>query len=96
MSKLKNLLVDHQTCQLDVEPNQDETILPVTLAFKAKLALDGTIDKLKVRAAIHGDLDTFQGDTWVPTSSLRLVKLFLAFVGFGRARCNRSGSTATK
>jgi hypothetical protein len=44
-----------------------------------KLKSDGTLDKLKNRLVVRGDLQkNVEEDTWSPTTSFRALKLFLA------------------
>ena len=48
--------------------------------YKAKIQSDGSIDKLKLRIVVRGDLQNREivGDTWSPTASMRTLKYFLA------------------
>ena len=48
--------------------------------FKAKIQSDGSLDKLKLRIVVGGDLQNKEmvGDTWSPTASMRTLKYFLA------------------
>ena len=48
--------------------------------YKAKIQSDGSIDKLKLRIVVRGDLQNKEmvGDPWSPTSSMRTLKYFLA------------------
>ena len=48
--------------------------------YKAKIQSDGSIDKLKWRIVVRGDLQNKEmvGDTWSPTASMRTLKYFLA------------------
>ena len=48
--------------------------------YKAKIQSDGSLDKLKLRIEVRGDLQNKKivGDTWSPTASMRTLKYFLA------------------
>ena len=48
--------------------------------YKAKIQYDGSLDKLKLRIVVRGDLQNKElvGDTWSPTASMRTLKYFLA------------------
>ena len=48
--------------------------------YKAKIQSDGSLDKLKLRIVVRGDLQNKEmvGDTWSPTASMRTLKYFLA------------------
>jgi Reverse transcriptase (RNA-dependent DNA polymerase) len=70
-------------------PTSEDPIIPVTAKFRVKLTTDGTIDKLKSRIALRGDLmrDNVQTpDTWCPIASFRSFKIFLAMAARWRQR----------
>ena len=48
--------------------------------YKAKIQYDGSLDKLKLRIVVRGDLQNKEmiGDTWSPTASMRTLNYFLA------------------
>ena len=48
--------------------------------YKAKIKSDGSLDKIKLRILVRGDLQNNElvGDTWSPTASMRTLKYFLA------------------
>ena len=48
--------------------------------YKAKIQSDGSLDKLKLRIVVRGDLKNKEmvGDTWSPTISMRTLKYFLS------------------
>ena len=48
--------------------------------YKAKIQSDVSLDKLKLRIVVRGDLKNKKmiGDTWSPTASMRTLKYFLA------------------
>ena len=47
--------------------------------YKAKIQSDGSLDKLKLRIVVRGDLQNKEliGDIWSPTASMRTLKYFL-------------------
>ena len=47
---------------------------------QGKIQSDGSLDKLKLRIVVRGDLKNKElvGDTWSPTASMRTLKYFLA------------------
>ena len=59
---------------------------------KAKIQSDGSIDKLKLRIVVSGDLYNKElvGDTWSPTASMRNLKYFLVDAAKHRARVHQS------
>ena len=74
-----NNLINNQT--LTVEDQKDgEPVTPCMDVYKAKIQSDGSLDKLKLRIVVRGDLQNkyMIGDTWSPTASMRTLKYFLA------------------
>ena len=59
--------------------------------YKAKIQSDGSLDKLKLRIVVRGDLQNREmvGDTWSPTSSTRTLKYFLADAAKHKARVHQ-------
>jgi len=57
-------------------------------AFKVKILSDGSLDKLKTRILVRGDLQskTLTEDKWPPTTSFRALKMFLAHASCTKAR----------
>ena len=47
--------------------------------YKAKIQYYGSLDKIKLRIVVRGDLHNKElvGDTWSPTASTRTMKYFL-------------------
>ena len=47
--------------------------------YKEKIQSDGSIDNLKLRIVVRGDLQNKElvGDTWSPTSPMRTLKYLL-------------------
>ena len=59
--------------------------------YKAKIQSDGSLDKLKLRIVVRGDLQNKEmvGDTWPPTASMRTLKYFLADAAKHRERVHQ-------
>ena len=59
--------------------------------YKAKIQYDGSLDKLKLRIVVRGDLQNKElvGDTWSPTSSMRTLKYFLSDATKHKATVNQ-------
>ena len=59
--------------------------------YKAKIQSGGSLDKLKLRIVVRGDLKNKElfGDTWSPTVSIRTLKYFLADATKHKARVHR-------
>jgi hypothetical protein len=57
-----------------------EISTPVMEIFKVKVRKDGSLDKLKCRLVVRGDLHdkNITEDKWSPTASFRSLKMFLA------------------
>jgi len=72
-------LIDNNTFVLDT-PNKGESVTPIMETFHVKILSDGTLDKLKTRIVVRGDLQskTLSEDKWSPTASFRALKMFLA------------------
>ena len=76
--EIKNI-INNQTSLVEYQ----DKVEPVTSCmdvYKAKVQPDGSLDKLKLRIVVRGDLQNkeFVGDTWSPTASTRALKYFLA------------------
>ena len=58
--------------------------------YKAKIQYDGSLDKLKLRIVVRGDLQNKElvGGTWSTTSSMRTLKKFIG-------RCNQTQSKSS-
>ena len=56
--------------------------------YKAKIQADESLDKLKLRIVVRGDLQNKEmvGDTWSPTASMRTLNYFLADASKHKAR----------
>ncbi len=72
-------LVDAHTFVHD-SMREGEKSIPVMELFKVKIKSDGSLDKLKCRMVVRGDLQTKLDteDKWSPTASFRALKMFLA------------------
>ena len=59
--------------------------------YKAKPQSDGSLDKLKLKIVVIGDLQNkgLVGYTWSPTDSMRNLKYFLADVIKHKVRVNK-------
>jgi len=80
-------LVDSGTFARDTM-HEGETSTPVMETFKVKVKSDGSMDKLKMRLVVRGDLQdkNITEDKWSPTASFRSLKMFLAHVSRMKAR----------
>ena len=59
--------------------------------YKAKIRSDVSLDKLKLRILVRGDLQNKEmvEDTWSPTASMRTLKYFFADVAKHKARVHQ-------
>ena len=59
--------------------------------YEAKIQSDGSLDKLKLRIVVRGDLkkNEMVGYTWVPTASLRTLKYLSADAVKHKARVHQ-------
>ena len=59
--------------------------------YKAKIQSDGSLDKLKLRIVVRGDLQNKEvvGDTWSPTASMRTLGYFLANASKHKSRVHQ-------
>ncbi len=55
--------------------------VPTMETYRIKLRSDGTLDKLKTRIVVRGDLQNkeISEDKWSPMAFMRAMKMFLAF-----------------
>ena len=72
--KIKALINDHTF--LVQEPENCEPVTPCMDSYKAKIQSDESLDKLKLKIVVRGDLQEKElfRDTWSPTSSMRILK----------------------
>ena len=61
------------------DPKDGEPVTPCMDVYKAKIQSDGSLDKLKLRIVVRGDLQNKEmvGDSWSPKASMRTLKYFL-------------------
>jgi hypothetical protein len=80
-------LVDSGTFQEDT-PHSGKTSTPVMEIFKVKVKSDGSLDKLKTRLVVRGDLQdkNITEDKWSPRASFRSLKMFLGHASRLKAR----------
>jgi hypothetical protein len=80
-------LVESGTFQEDTL-HEGETSTPVMETSKVKAKSDGSLDKLKTRLVVRGDLQdkNITEDKWSPTASFRSLKMFLAHASRLKAR----------
>ena len=59
------------------DPEKGDTVAPCIYVYKAKIQSDGSIDKLKLRILVRGNLQNKEmiGYTWYSTSSMRILKI---------------------
>ena len=50
------LLILEKKCFKIMTPDKNEPVIPVTAKCRTKIRADGTVDKLKVRVCLRGDL----------------------------------------
>jgi hypothetical protein len=77
----KELKVLVSSGTFSIEPMlEGEVAVPTMETNRVKLQSDGTLDKLKNRIVVRGDLQNKQSleDKWSPTASFRSLKMFLA------------------
>ena len=74
------VIFDNNTFNTDDVPLPGEQVLPVKTVFKTKINADGSLNKLKTRIVVRGDLQKLRPgeNTWSPTASMRLLKTFVA------------------
>ena len=85
LKEIKNL-INNQTFLIE-DKNEDEPVTTCMDMYKAKIQSDGSLDKLKLRVVVRGDLHDKEivGDTWSPTESMRTLKYFLAYAAKHKA-----------
>ena len=72
-------IINNQTFLIE-DKNEGEHVTPCMDVYKAKIQSYGSLDKLKLRILVRGDLQNTElvGDNWSPTASMRTLKYFLA------------------
>ena len=78
MKDIKNL-INNQTFIVEY-PEKYESVTPCMDVYKAKIQSDGSLDNLKLRIVVRGNIQNMElvGDTWSPTASMSTLKYFLA------------------
>ena len=73
------------------DPKDGEPVTPCMDVYKAKIQSDGSLDKLKLRIVVRGDLQNkaMIGDTWSPTASMITLKYFLVDAAKHKARVHQ-------
>ena len=73
------------------EPKDGEPVTPCMDVYKEKLQSDGSLDKLKLRIEVKGDLKNKEmvGYNYSPTASMRTLKYFLADAEKHKARVHQ-------
>ena len=76
LKETKNL-INNQTFFVE-DPENDEPVTPCMGVFKSKIQSDGSVDKLKLKIVVRGDLNNKElvGDTWSPSASMITLKYF--------------------
>ena len=89
-SKGDKNLINNQTLLIE-DPKDGEPVTPCMDVYKAKIQYDGSLDKLKLRIVVRGDLQNKEmvGDTWSPTSSMRNLKYFLVDAAKHKSRVHQ-------
>jgi hypothetical protein len=65
-------------------------VIPTMESIKVKIKSDGSLDKLKCRIVVRGDLhDTAMEDSWSPTAPFRSLKMFLTDAARNRCRVHQ-------
>ena len=82
-----NNLINNQNFQIKY-PEKDELVTPCMDVYKSKIQYNGSLDKLKLRIVVIGDMQNKElvENTWSPTASMRNFKYFLADVTKHKAR----------
>ena len=78
LKDIKNVINNITFLMSDLD--KGDPVTPCMDVYKAKIKSDGSLDKLKLRIVVRGDLQNKEmvGDTWSPTASMRTLKYFLA------------------
>ena len=73
-----NNLINYQTFLIE-DPKDGEPVTPCMDVYKSMIQSDGSMDKLKLRIVVRGDLQNKEmaGDTQSPTASMRTLKYFI-------------------
>ena len=74
------------------DPEKGDPVTPRIGVYKSKIQSGGSLDKLKLRIVVSGDLQNKElvGDTWSPTVSMSTLKYFLADAAKHKSRFHQS------
>ena len=77
LKEIKNI-INNQTFMIE-DPKYGEPVTPCMYVYKAKIESDGSLDKLKLRIVVRGDLKNKEmvGDTWSPTASMSTLNYII-------------------
>ena len=77
MKEIKNIINNHNL--LIEDQNKGEPVTPCMDVYKAKIQSDGSLDKLKLRIVVRGDLQNKElvESTCSPIASMRTLKYLL-------------------
>ena len=89
LKEIKNL-INNQTFMIE-DSKGGEPVTTCMDVYKEKIQSYGSLDKLKLRIVVRGDLKNMEmvGDTWSPTASMRTLKYFLADAAKHKARVHQ-------
>ena len=89
LKEIKNL-INNQTFMIE-DPKDGEPVTTCMDVYKAKIQSYGSLDKLRLRIVVRGDLQNKEmiGDTWSPTAYMRTLKYFLADAAKYKARVHQ-------
>ena len=89
LKEIKNI-IKNQTFLIGYQ-NEGEPVTPCMDVYKAKIQSDGSLENLKLRIVVRGDLQNKEiiGDTWSPTASMRTLKYFLVDAAKHKARVHQ-------
>ena len=73
LKEIKNVIINQNVIVQD--PDKGEPVTPCMDVYKSKIKPDGSIDKLKFRIVVKGDLHNNElvGDTCSPIDSIRTL-----------------------
>ena len=85
-----NNITNNQTFLIE-DQYAGKPVTPCMDVYKAKIQSDGSLDNLKLRILVRGDLQNKEmvRNTWSPTASLRTLKYFLADAAKYKARVHQ-------
>ena len=89
-SKRDKNLINNNTFLVE-DPNKGEPVTPCMDVYNEKIQSDGSLDNLKLRIVVRGDMQNKRlvGYTWSSTASMRTLKYFLADAANHKARVHQ-------